>query len=1136
VDKKWILSVPSHYEGFCLAWCLLAGKFLHENKRKRQKRLITNKNFWLEIKQLYRDSKILLGEEIDNSKAEKLSKTVSKKKFQIHFYSSQNKWRQYKKIGNLTKETRHIHILEHNEHAYLCTNMISLLGSNNFQFCEPCGIFEPRNFSHICPGEENNFCSLCRNKKCKNRLKKSKEEHWFKNYECHFCNKKFYTAYCCLAHDWKTRGQCFGKNKKKCFFCGIIDNLDCFENKEGKHKKEFCDKPYCKYCDKRRERNHMVCFVHPYKEKENKKQKNKILYFWDSEARVTEENGVHNFIYICLQKEDGEQQTFWGEDCVDQFMNYLFKTDDVDGRETQRIIIAHNFRSYDSLPILKWTYENALNPDLKFIGQSCYMLYFRAVNIMFKCSYNFITQPLAKFGQLFGLEESKGFFPFKFHTPETDEYVGKLPDKKHFGPENMKPEREKEFQEWYRKEKENVKCNWNLKETLKSYCNQDTKLLRLGCMEYAKISESITGMNPFKVALTCTSASALAFRKDHLKPNTIPMIHDHGIDPSTLTSREAEQWLAYLGNKYNIEIECSLTGKERKDGRYRFDGYVETEKEIKECSTKHNKKGSLKRYVFCYKGCSFHGCKYCKTTKQKNPYNHQPLWIQMELDERRKEYIERIGIRYVDIQACQWKEMVKESPEIKKFIEDKFGMIAQKLQPRKGFFGGRTNLVALWYIAKVNERIRHFDFCSLYPFVCCYRDYPIGEPKIMRHDLKKDIKLKEIFGICLVTVLPPRKLYMPVLPIKDKNGKLCFTLCYECCNIGESSPRYCRHTKMERSLKQQIYATPELLLALEYGYKIVEIHEIWHWEKKSDCLFKDYILRWMKLKYCASGLPDGREINEYLKEIKEQTGLIIRPEELQFNPAQRVLAKNHIVNFWGKMGMKINHKQHKILKKHGEIIKFLDDDTKIKKDVCHNFKNCALVSWSQDPSLAQPIPNLSLIVAIFTTCWARVHLYREVFAKLNPGQILYKDTDSIVYVEKEGEPKLKTENGKLGALTNEQPETHKITRYFSGGPKTWAYEVEDETGEKKWVSKSKGIKFTKQSLDDLPIEKMWNLVINLDTSTQKIHDYQKFRRDVTTGTVRQFHEEKLWKINITKRRIDHNKQFTIPFGYEGIDD
>ena len=79
----------------------------------------------------------------------------------------------------------------------------------------------------------------------------------------------------------------------------------------------------------------------------------------------------------------------------------------------------------------------------------------------------------------------------------------------------------------------------------------------------------------------------------------------------------------------------------------------------------------------------------------------------------------------------------------------------------------------MYHKVKEEEQIKYFDFTSLYPYI------PIGHPEII---IKSFSDISEYFGFVKLKILAPYKLYLPVLPIKAKNGKLLFALCQACAN------------------------------------------------------------------------------------------------------------------------------------------------------------------------------------------------------------------------------------------------------------------------------------------------------------------------------------------------------------------
>ena len=98
--------------------------------------------------------------------------------------------------------------------------------------------------------------------------------------------------------------------------------------------------------------------------------------------------------------------------------------------------------------------------------------------------------------------------------------------------------------------------------------------------------------------------------------------------------------------------------------------------------------------------------------------------------------------------------------------------------------------------------------------------------------------------------------------------------------------------------------------ALEKGYRIVQIHEVWHFPQKSDALFKEYIDTFAKIKLEASGYPKncvtGEQKQWYVNDILENQGIQLGPTKIHYNPELRALAKLMLNSFWGKFAQRPN--------------------------------------------------------------------------------------------------------------------------------------------------------------------------------------------------------------------------------------
>ena len=173
----------------------------------------------------------------------------------------------------------------------------------------------------------------------------------------------------------------------------------------------------------------------------------------------------------------------------------------------------------------------------------------------------------------------------------------------------------------------------------------------------------------------------------------------------------------------------------------------------------------------------------------------------------------------------------------------------------------------------------------------------VGHPCIITENFED---VSTYFGLIKCTVLPPRGLFHPVLPYRTQ-GKLMFPLCRTCADTCNQTP--CTHSESERAI-EGTWCSVELEKALEKGYRVLRIHEVWHFPQQSDGLFKDYIDTFLKIKQEASGYPKDRVTEEqkqqYVNEYLEVEGIQLDPNKIEHNPGLRALAKLMLNSFWGK--------------------------------------------------------------------------------------------------------------------------------------------------------------------------------------------------------------------------------------------
>ena len=186
----------------------------------------------------------------------------------------------------------------------------------------------------------------------------------------------------------------------------------------------------------------------------------------------------------------------------------------------------------------------------------------------------------------------------------------------------------------------------------------------------------------------------------------------------------------------------------------------------------------------------------------------------------------------------------------------------------------------------------------MYPWCNKSTKAVIGHPEIITENFDD---ISSYFGLIKCTVLPPRALLYPVLPYRTKD-KLMFPLCKSCADTLNQNT--CTHSEQERAILGT-WCHVELMKAIEKGYQILKIHEVWHFPTHTDELFKEYVNTFLKIKQEASGYPKECVTDEqkqaYINEYYEQEGIRLDPENIEYNPGLRSLAKLMLNSLWGML-------------------------------------------------------------------------------------------------------------------------------------------------------------------------------------------------------------------------------------------
>lgn len=158
-----------------------------------------------------------------------------------------------------------------------------------------------------------------------------------------------------------------------------------------------------------------------------------------------------------------------------------------------------------------------------------------------------------------------------------------------------------------------------------------------------------------------------------------------------------------------------------------------------------------------------------------------------------------------------------------------------------------------------------------------------------------DQDIHHYFGVAKVDILPPERLFHPVLPVRS-GSKLTFPLCAACVQEEQCKPwlqrtNLCSHTDAERKLRGT-WATTESCVS---GVPDVEDSRSLDFreEDRRVGLFADYVNTWLKIKQESAGWPDNcttlQQKREYIREYKQKEG--IKLENVAKNPGRKQVAK-----------------------------------------------------------------------------------------------------------------------------------------------------------------------------------------------------------------------------------------------------
>ena len=821
------------------------------------------------------------------------------------------------------------------------------------------------------------------------------------------------------------------------------------------------------------------------------------IYVYDLEACQIKEDGLGllkhecNCLYsrkvYCENEEEEQGMYFKGE--------FEFIEDLISSRKYENcVFIAHNGGSYDIHFLLRvlercevqHTFVPSPTSKHKFIQIT---ITHDDLNIRFIDFMRFVPGSLKRIAESFEIPVSKGDFPHRFNNGEHDNYVGRIPplhdpnDWWNFN--NARSEKDKAvFTKWHNDQsliyctcENECTCNkmkWDFQIEIKKYCLLDVVVLgevvkayRNACMNFDEIDEKMMNWS--------------APRLDPLQFMTLPQItistFVNGFETMnhpdydfkgiyTLSNRqrgglsdEAVMWLYNLQKETHHKI--YYLGNSNKEW-YDFDLNLNIDGYCPETNT-----------VYLFLDCDYWGCPMCHIEKHETNEKIPERGMYASDVRDHLEYLMcQLNQKYAKVNYI-WSHDFKRD-EVPEYIQESCCLF----EPEEAFYGGRCEVFKPFCKPEDGEELQYIDVCSLYPSVYAGKPLPLGKPNHMIGENIERIRLdpnhpNRYFGFVKCHVTPNKKDLLGLLPKRDEEtGRLFFPV----------------------NPMTGCWFTEEIYLAMQNGYIINEIYEVYHWDERnrSDQHLRPYVDYFFRMKQEAEGWkklgassdnPTEEEKDEIVERLYIQNGRLgrIRKEKVEINPVLRALAKLYLNSLWGKLAQKRSKSCNLTVYGSQQLLDLINNphvllsSCKFREIAPGEYK----VHFDLKEEYAPSVKHGNLFIGAAVTAWARCVLHSKMLV-IGPKNIIYCDTDSIVLIKK-AIMGILTDVG-LGKWTDEYPKYH-ILQIYALAPKLYSLMLQLKSNENETYEsfRAKGVQLTLANQAKLAFNNIKPLIENLIT-------------------------------------------------------
>ena len=221
------------------------------------------------------------------------------------------------------------------------------------------------------------------------------------------------------------------------------------------------------------------------------------------------------------------------------------------------------------------------------------------------------------------------------------------------------------------------------------------------------------------------------------------------------------------------------------------------------------------------------------------------------------------------------------------------------------------------------------------------------------------------------------------------------------------SQRSCKCPNKARVLIHT-WCTPEINLAINTGYILIEIYEVLNWSENTSNeqrLFSNYINMFLQMKTQASRYPSNvtrcEQKNEYIRQYEKHKGVHLDPNKIEHNPGLRSIGKLALNSFYGKFGQQTDMNKVQFINGYEKLYGILVDVTKVIKNFHVLNNDMIMMEYKQSEEFEELSNKTNVIILAFCSAYAHIKLW-QMMNKLG-NHVMYHSTDSIIYTYKSQE-------------------------------------------------------------------------------------------------------------------------------------